>query len=248
MSAGAAVSAVGVSKVYTKQSGERLEVLRDVSLSVERDHFVCLLGPSGSGKSTFLHMVAGLVHPDTGVLTLGPGGMPRIGYVFQRPRILNWRTVEQNLALAMKAAGIPREEQGARIAHYLRVTRLEGFGGEYPQALSIGMQQRVAVARAFIIDPDILLMDEPFGALDELTAQEMRAELLRLWREARRTVLFVTHNVMEAIYLADEIHVFSPRPARIVRSFVVDIPRERSIFDDGVVALQREIFRCLGLP
>jgi ABC-type nitrate/sulfonate/bicarbonate transport system ATPase subunit len=242
------VTAVRLSKTFIQRTGENLEVLRNVSLTVHHNQFVCLLGPSGCGKSTFLHIVAGLAQPDSGeikVETAKDGA--KIGYVFQRPRLLNWRTVHQNLVLAMSAAGIDKQQYDERIKHYLHVTQLDGFEHEYPQALSIGMQQRVALARAFIIDPEILLMDEPFGALDELTAQGMRTELIRLWHDDRRTVLFVTHNVMEAIYLADEIHVFSSRPAHLLQSFNVDMPRNRSVRDDRFLKLQRDILANLGL-
>jgi ABC-type nitrate/sulfonate/bicarbonate transport system ATPase subunit len=242
------IKAVHLNKSFMQRDGKQLEVLRDVSLMVQRNQFVCLLGPSGCGKSTFLHIVAGLTYPDSGEVSIDQTtGRARIGYVFQRPRLLNWRTVYQNLTLAMSAAEIDPKQHNERIKHYLHVTQLQGFEREYPQALSIGMQQRVGLARAFVIDPDILLMDEPFGALDELTAQGMRTELIKLWQDDRRTILFVTHNVMEAIYLADEIHVFSPRPAQLIESFKVEIPRDRSIRDSRVVQLQRDILVCLGL-
>lgn len=242
------IKAVHLCKSFMQRAGNQLEVLRDVSLTVHHNQFVCLLGPSGCGKSTFLHIVAGLIQPDSGELRIDQTtGRVRIGYVFQRPRLLNWRTVSQNLSLAMSAAEIDPKQYNERIKHYIHVTQLQGFEREYPQALSIGMQQRIGLARAFVIDPDILLMDEPFGALDELTAQGMRTELIKLWHDDRRTVLFVTHNVMEAIYLADEIHVFSPRPARLIESLKVEIPRDRSICDNRVIQLQRDIMVSLGL-
>ncbi|MBI3013486.1 MAG: ABC transporter ATP-binding protein [Candidatus Tectomicrobia bacterium] len=239
-------------KTFRLQNGTPLPVLGGVSFSVEEREFCCLLGPSGCGKSTVLNILAGLMTTDGGKVTVGGKSLEvspvRTGYVFQKSRLLNWRTVRENLHFAMEARQIPRSQWADRVNRYVRLVGLEQFVEEYPLSLSGGMQQRVAIARALVIDPDILLMDEPFSHLDELTARTMRQELLRIWREDRRTVLFVTHNALEAVYLADRVHLFGTRPATIMKTVPVDIPRVRQIDDPRLIALQKEILGALGLP
>lgn len=239
-------------KTFHLQNGAPLPVLGGVSFAVQEREFCCLLGSSGCGKSTILNVLAGLMTPDGGRVTVEGRSLDsspvRTGYVFQKSRLLNWRTVRENLHFVMEAGRIPRSEWKGRVERYVKLVGLEQFADEYPLSLSGGMQQRVAIARALVIDPDILLMDEPFSHLDELTARTLRHELLRIWREDRRTILFVTHNALEAVYLADRIHLFSPRPARIMKTVAVEIPRVRQFEDPRVIALQKEILEALGLP
>lgn len=234
-------------KSYPTTSGT-LRVLDDFSLTVADGEFVCLLGPSGCGKSTTLDVLAGLTLPDAG--TVSVGGSPgwaglSCGYVFQRPRLLNWRTVRQNLEFALVGKGVPRQRWRERTDEYLRLVGLADFADAYPLSLSGGMQQRVSLARALVIEPDVLLMDEPFSSLDELTARRLRVELLEIVSTQRTTVLFVTHNALEAAFLADRICVVSPRPAHVVSEFEVPVARPRSPEDPALVTVQAEVLAKL---
>ncbi|MBI3076892.1 MAG: ABC transporter ATP-binding protein [Deltaproteobacteria bacterium] len=232
------IQIANLTKSFSRQDGSTLRVLDGVTFHAEENEFCCLLGVSGCGKSTVLNILAGLVPPDAGEIRLDGQGLDthrtRGGYVFHRP-------------FALKAHGVPHGEWGARVDHYIQLVGLQQFDREFPLALSGGMQQRVAIARALVIDPDVLLMDEPFSNLDELTARGLRRELLRIWREERKTVLFVTHNALEAVYLADRIVLFTNRPARVMRELVVDVPRERELEDPRLIKLQKEIVAALGL-
>lgn len=242
----------GLGKTFTLQDGRRLDVLRDVTFAVGAREFCCVVGPSGCGKSTLLNIAAGLAEPDAGAVLLGDRPLDpqrvRIGYVFQKPRLLNWRTVHRNVTLTLEAAGLPPGEADTRARHYLALVGLGTFTDEFPLALSGGMQQRVAIARALAIEPDLLLMDEPFSHLDELTARTLRAELLQIWRRAPRPVVFVTHNALEAVYLADRVVVLTPRPASILKELTVPVPRDREMEDPQLVALQRVVLNSLGVP
>ncbi|MDB5409212.1 MAG: transporter ATP-binding protein [Rhodospirillales bacterium] len=236
-------------KSFVLRDGKRFVALDDVSLTAADGEFCCLVGPSGCGKSTVLNIIASLVTPDSGSIRFSSGaGKTRIGYVFQKSRLLPWKSVRDNLALALAGAGVRRDEFASRIQHYLAMMGLERFAGEYPAALSGGMQQRVAIARAIAIEPDILLMDEPFGALDEFTARAARRHLLRIWEETHKTILFVTHNAFEAAYMADRVMLFTAHPGRLVRTVTVDVPRsERAIDEPRLLAVQKEILATLGL-
>jgi NitT/TauT family transport system ATP-binding protein len=235
-------------KTYIKRDGTPLPVLRNLSLDVKDGEFVCLLGPSGCGKSTTLDILAGLTRKDAGeVLVNGTADTNAavFGYVFQRPRLLNWRTVRQNLAFALSAHRIPRSEWEERISRYLTMAGLEDFADAFPLTLSGGMQQRVALVRALVIEPDVLLMDEPFSSLDELTARRLRAELLTLWRRTEKTVLFVTHNALEAAFLSDRIYIVSNRPASLVDTVAVEVPRPRKQDDPRLIEVQKRVISVL---
>ncbi len=209
-----------------------LDALCDVSFSVARGEFVTLIGPSGCGKSTLLRIVAGLLTPSAGSVYLEgkPVTSPtrKVGLVFQQPTLLPWRTVQDNIALPLELEGAKPADIRSRVLEMIRLVRLEGFEQEYPLHLSGGMAQRAALARALIQNPEVLLLDEPFGALDALTREHMSAELLRIWQEYRRTVLMVTHSVEEAILLADRVIVLSPRPGQIIGNVPVPLPRPRT--------------------
>jgi len=241
----------GIHKEFPRQNGGTLAVLRDVTLTVEAGEFCCVVGSSGCGKSTILNIVAGLTLPDAGQVLVddvrADSSRMRIGYVFQKPRLLNWKTVRENVAFGLRASGVPAAEARGRARHYLDLVGLAQFEDEFPLALSGGMQQRVAIARALAIEPDVLLMDEPFSHLDELTARSLRAELLRIWQQARKPVMFVTHNPLEAVYLADQVLILSGRPATITKSLRVTLARDREMEDPRLVALQREILDALGI-
>ncbi len=223
-----------VAKDFETRSGS-LQAVADVSLAVAPGEFVSLLGPSGCGKSTLLRIMAGLTPPTSGSVSIA-GGRPvdaqrekRVGMVFQQPALMPWRTVLANVALPLEVnrRGANATRRQSEIVELLSLVGLAEFGRAYPYQLSGGMQQRVAIARALVFNPDILLMDEPFGALDEITRDQMRYELLRIWSAARKTVVFVTHSIAEAIILSDRIAVMSARPGAVREVLEVRLPRPR---------------------
>jgi NitT/TauT family transport system ATP-binding protein len=222
----------GLSKSF-QLAGTAIEAVRDVSFSVRRGEFVALLGPSGSGKSTVLNMIATLVRPSGGQILIDgrqvvPGtATPGVGYVFQRDTLFPWRTVTDNIGYGLQLAGRPEAERKTRIAACVAQAGLRGFEDAYPSTLSGGMRQRAALMRTLVVEPQILLMDEPFGALDTHTKIDMHEVLLRIWEREQQTVLFVTHDLGEALTLADRIILFSARPGRIKDVFEVDFARPR---------------------
>ncbi len=208
-----------------------LHVLSDVSFSVLPEEFVCILGPSGSGKSTMLRVLAGLLPPTLGEVVYQGHGLeePRreIGFVFQKANLMPWRTVLENITLPLELQNIPSSRAEQQAQELVNLVGLDGFEDTLPRDLSGGMEQRVAIARSLIYDPRILLLDEPFGALDALTRERMGSELLRIWQARRKTVLMVTHAIPEAVFLADRVLVLSPRPGTICLDMKVDLPRPR---------------------
>lgn len=240
----AQIVARGVQKVFRAEGGA-IEVLQDVSLSVRAGEFVCLLGPSGCGKSTLLNAVAGFSLPSAGELTVGgrpvvaPG--PDRGMVFQEYALFPWMTVRENVAFGLEIKRLPPAEIDRRVEALLRKIHLWDFRARFPKDLSGGMRQRVAIARVLALDPPILLMDEPFGALDALTRRNLQDELLRIWSESKKTVLFVTHSIEESIYLADRIAVMTYRPGRIKRDERVALPRPRDPSSPAFNELEREL-------
>lgn len=227
-----------VSKSFRQMDGTRLDVLADVSLTTSTNDFVCILGPSGCGKSTLLNIVAGLEPPTSGSVTVGdPGEAANVCFVFQEPRLLDWRTVRQNVEIALQGKGVPKAEWDERIHRYLDLVGLSDFEGEYPRSLSGGMKQRVSIARAMAVEPDVILMDEPFSSVDEITARTLREDLVDIWEDQERTIVFVTHNAIEATYLANRVLVMSHRPSSILVEREVDIPRPRSVDDPELIQL-----------
>jgi NitT/TauT family transport system ATP-binding protein len=242
------ISVRGLHKSFPRRDGSPLQVLHDFSFEVDDAEFVCLLGPSGCGKSTTLDILSGLTTRDHGeVLVDGESGKHDavFGYVFQSPRLLNWRTVRANLEFALSARQLPKKQWNGRIDQYLSLVGLADFADVFPLALSGGMQQRTAIARALVIEPDVLLMDEPFSSLDELTARRLRRELTDIWQASRRTIVFVTHNALEAAFLADRVYVTSPRPASLIGSLEVEVPRPRRPDDPRLIDVQHDIIRLL---
>lgn len=215
-----------------RRSGGWLPVLHDLSFQVTEGEFLCLVGPSGCGKTTLLRLVAGLEQPTAGQVRLGGQEVdqPRraVGIVFQEPTLMGWRTVEDNVALPLEVDGFRKGEARQQARTLLNLVGLSGFEEAYPAQLSGGMAQRVALARALVHDPRLLLLDEPFGALDALTRERMGQELLRIWQARRKTVVMVTHSVTEAVFLADRVLVLGPRPTSIVAEVGVDLPRPRA--------------------
>lgn len=238
----------GVSKDFDKK-GEALRVLEDVDLAVDEGEFVCLLGPSGCGKSTLLNIAGGFERPSAGRVTIGGeavrGPDPRRVFVFQEYGIFPWASVWDNVVLGIRDRS--REEQHRVAAEVIDLVGLTGFERAYPMELSGGMKQRVEVARALAVDPDVIYMDEPFGALDSLTRLTLRAELLRIWEERRPTILFVTHDVDEAMQLAERVAVFSARPGRIAEVVQVDLAHPRDIGSPEYGRIKTRLYELLGV-
>ena len=222
----------GVSMIY-EQRGKRFEALRDISLQVDAGEFISIVGASGCGKTTLLRIADGLTKPTRGEVTVdgrevtGPG--PDRGFVFQQDALFPWRTVLDNVIFGLEVQGRKKAESRARADGLLRLVGLAGFEQHFPHELSGGMRQRANLARALTIDPDVLLMDEPFASLDAQTREIMQAELLRIWRSNKKTVLFVTHQIDEAVFLADRVLVMTSRPGQIKAVLDVDIPRPRDL-------------------
>ncbi len=236
----------GLSKVFHSRDGGSVVALHDVSMEVARNEFVSLVGPSGCGKSTMLRLVAGLVGATRGVLEIDGAAVtePRrdIGIVFQSPTLLPWADIADNVLFPLRLMRERAPDARARAHGLLELVGLKGFESRYPRELSGGMQQRAAICRALIHDPGILLMDEPFGALDALTREVMSMELLRIWTENPKTIVFVTHSITEAVLLSDRVIVMSPRPGRIAEVVEVPIERPRSLDMEG----SREFQECTG--
>jgi len=229
--------------------GIRMPVLEDINLEIADGEFICIVGPSGCGKSTLLNAMAGFLSPTAGSITIDgetvSGPDPRRILVFQERGVFPWLTVEGNIGFGLSK--LPRAERQARIAHYVKTVRLEGFENTYPSDLSGGMKQRLQVARALAVNPDILYLDEPFGALDSITRVIMRGELLRIWQAERRTIIFVTHDIDEAVQLADRVVVLSSRPAKIKEVLTIDIPHPRNISSPRYLELRDELLKQIGL-
>jgi len=234
----------GVNKVF-KTDNREVVALRDINLQIPQGQFVCLLGPSGCGKSTLLNAIAGFSLPSSGVITAdgqlitGPG--PERGMVFQEYALFPWMTVEKNIAFGLEIKGMAQAEIKQRVDQLLGMLSLSDFRNRYPKDLSGGMRQRVAIARVLALDSPIMLMDEPFGALDALTRRNLQDELLRIWSELKKTIIFVTHSIEEAIYLADRIVVMTYRPGTVKRDMIVELPRMRDPASADFNALKREL-------
>lgn len=239
----------GVSKVFANKKGEDLTVLEAIDLSVKEGEFVCLLGPSGCGKSTLLNIAGGFEAPSKGTVRID--GEPVTGpnfrrvFVFQEYGIFPWASVWDNVVLGIR--GLPKQEQSKIAQGVIDLVGLTGFETAYPMELSGGMKQRVEVARALAVSPDVIFMDEPFGALDSLTRLTMRAELIRIWTERKPTILFVTHDVDEAIQVAERVVVLSARPGRIADIIEVDLPHPRDLGSPEYGRIKNRLFELLGV-
>jgi len=220
------ISLEHIGMTFHDQSG-RLEVLADIHTEIRPQEFLCVLGPSGCGKSTLLRLLAGLLSPSQGRIAIPDSHALTIGLVFQQSNLMPWRTVLDNILLPMVMRGVARADALPQAREMIELVGLQEFTDAWPDALSGGMAQRVAIARALIQDPDLLLLDEPFGSLDALTREKMGAELLRIWQARRKTVVMVTHSISEALLLADRVLVLSPRPARALLDLHNPLPRPR---------------------
>jgi NitT/TauT family transport system ATP-binding protein len=237
-----------VEKTYRTRRGDLVRAVEDITLEVGENEFVTLVGASGCGKSTLLKLVAGLTPATRGTIHIRGATVrepfPDVGFVFQQPVLLPWRSVLDNVLFSVEMLGLEPRQYRKLAGDLLELTGLGGFQTKYPRELSGGMQQRVAICRALLPDPSLLLMDEPFGALDAMTREEMSLELLRIWEERRKTILFVTHSIPEAILLADRVVVMTPRPGRIARVLAIDLPRPRTMdleFDPRFKAASDEV-------
>ncbi len=232
-----------------QRDGKTLPVLENIDLEVGEGEFVCLLGPSGCGKSTLLSAMAGFLAPTSGKILIDGeivrGPDPRRIFVFQERGVFPWLTVEGNIGFGLSK--LSRNERAQRVNHYIKMVGLEGFEKSYPHELSGGMKQRVEVARALAVNPDVMFLDEPFGALDSITRMVMRSELLRIWHAERKTILFVTHDIDEAVQLSDRVVVMSARPGRIQQIVPIDVPHPRDISSPRYLELRDGILGQIGL-
>lgn len=240
-----------LNKTYLNVDGEETKALDNINLRVNDGEFVCIVGPSGCGKSTLLEIVAGLLDHTSGEILLDDipinGTSRDIGVVFQDASLYPWKTIRKNIAFGMDIAGIPRKEQEERLKKYIKMVNLTGFENKYPAQLSGGMRQRAGIARALVMHPKVILMDEPFSAVDHLTRCTLQEELIRICQEENETVLFITHDINEAVYLADRVILLSPRPGSIQKEYKIDTPHPRSRSDDYLVQTAARIVADISL-
>lgn len=239
-----------VHKEFPRRGEPALRVIEGLNVAVEAGALLSILGPSGCGKSTLLNIINGLDDATSGRISVDGRTVDvrsrsavRIGVVFQEPRLLPWRSVRDNVRLPLDELGIDRAEADRRVEHYLDLVGLREFGGYYPLRLSGGMQQRVSLARGLAIEPDLLLADEPFSALDEITARKLRQEFVSIWRATGRTVIFVTHNIREAVFLSTRMLVVTARPSRTHLDIPIDLPYPRDPEDDRLFAIEKRVTR-----
>jgi NitT/TauT family transport system ATP-binding protein len=238
-----------IDAVFSENGSRGLQVLEQVSFSVRSQEFVCVLGPSGGGKSTLLRILSGLLAPTKGSIRFAGGERPRIGFVFQQSNLMPWRSVLDNITLPLQVDGVDFATSRKRAQEMVELVGLQGFEAAWPRDLSGGMAQRVAIARALVHDPDILLLDEPFGSLDALTRERMWTELSRIWQLRRKTVIMVTHSIGEALFLADRVLVLTARPGRLKLDLNVDLPRPREEdvrYTVHFSALARKLKKAIG--
>jgi NitT/TauT family transport system ATP-binding protein len=235
--------------IVFSRDGKTTPVLQDINLGVSAGEFVCIVGPSGCGKSTLLNVMGGFLSPTSGSVKIDGevvrGPDPRRVFVFQERGVFPWLTVEGNIGFGLFK--LPAAERKQRIAHYIKMVGLQGFEEAYPSELSGGMKQRLEVARALAVNPDMLYLDEPFGALDSITRHIMRGELLRIWEAERKTIVFVTHDIDEAVQMADRVIVLSARPAVVQQIVSIDIPHPRDISSPRYLQLRDGILQQIGL-
>lgn len=240
-----------ISKRFVAE-GRSVDALKNVSLELKDGEFVCVVGHSGCGKTTLLNILAGFLRPTSGQILVD--GVSRensdssFGVVFQEYALFPWRTALQNIAFGLEMIGVSKAESREKAEHFLRLVHLDGFGNAYPHQLSGGMRQRVAVARALAYEPDLLLMDEPFGALDAQTRERLQAFTQEIWLETKKTVFYVTHNISEAVFLGERVVIMRPSPGHIHEIVSLDLPRPRDPLADDFIDIQRRITKALSEP
>ena len=248
---GARISVKDVEHYFETHQGEVVQALADISLVVEPGEFVAIVGPSGCGKTTLLNLVGGLLQPTEGSVSVGAkapqAGAPNLGYLFARDNLLAWRTAAGNVSLPLEIRGVPRKQRETRVAEMLGAVGLKNFSDAHPAQLSHGMRQRVALARMLVSEPTTLLLDEPFSALDAQTRLLMHLRFLSIWERQRSTVLLITHDLGEAIALADRVIVFSRRPGRIKEEYRIDIPRPRRVAELQANTRYHDLFRRIWI-
>lgn len=221
-----------INKIYTSPDGKEVYALQDINLKVNDGEFVCIVGPSGCGKSTLLEIIAGLLPSTSGEILLDgkqvQGTSRDIGVVFQDASLFPWRTIEKNISFGMDVAKLPKEKRKARVEKYINMVNLKGFEHKYPSQLSGGMRQRAGIARTLAMEPEVILMDEPFSAVDHLTRCTLQEELIQIWEKEKKTILFVTHDINEAVFLANRVVLLSTRPGKIQRIYDVPYPQIRN--------------------
>jgi NitT/TauT family transport system ATP-binding protein len=241
-----------LAKKFTKNGQETVDSLIDINVRIEDGEFICILGPSGCGKTTLLRIVAGLETPTTGTVRIDDVLIdrpnPRLGMIFQDYSLYPWRTVNENITFGLELKGIGKEQKEKVAANYLELAGLTGFGHSYPYELSGGMRQRVAVVRALAVEPSVLLMDEPFGALDAQTRNRLQHDLLDIWNKTKKTILFVTHSVDEAVFLADRIVVLTPRPGHVCEIISVPSTRPRDRTSVEFAKVRRYVLDLINQP
>ena len=239
-----------ITKRFVKDATETVESLCDITIEVKDEEFICILGPSGCGKTTLLRIIAGLEHPDSGAVKIDDTVIDRpnqkLGMIFQDYSLYPWRTVNENIAFGLELHGVPKEKQDLIVKKYITLAGLAEFGKSYPHELSGGMRQRVAVVRALAVEPMVLLMDEPFGALDAQTRNMLQNELLDIWQKTKKTILFVTHSVDEAVFLADRIVVLTQRPGRVCEIIPIDQERPRDRTSVEFAKIRRHVLDLIN--
>ncbi len=232
-------------KSYTSSDSQEIHALQDIELTVHDGEFVCIVGPSGCGKSTLLEIVAGLLDATSGAILLDGqkvnGTSRDIGVVFQDPSLFPWRVVEKNIAFGMEIANIPKEKQKEQLYKYINMVNLNGFEHKYPSQLSGGMRQRVGIARTLAMEPKVILMDEPFSAVDHLTRCTLQEELIQIWEKEKKTILFVTHDINEAVFLANRVVLLSTRPGQIQKIYDIPFPQRRNRNDKALFDIAAQI-------
>jgi NitT/TauT family transport system ATP-binding protein len=241
-----------LSKQFAKNGQDTVDSLVDINVEIHDGEFICILGPSGCGKTTLLRIIAGLESPTTGEVLIDGMAIdrpnPKMGMIFQDYSLYPWRTVNENIAFGLELRGVGKDQRDEIAERYIALAGLSGFGNSYPYELSGGMRQRVAVVRALAVDPTVLLMDEPFGALDAQTRNRLQHDLLEIWVKTKKTILFVTHSVDEAVFLADRIVVLTPRPGHVCETIVVDPPRPRDRTSVEFAKVRRHVLDLINQP
>jgi len=241
-----------LSKQFAKNGQDTIDSLVDINVEIRDGEFICILGPSGCGKTTLLRIIAGLESPTTGKVLIDGTAIdrpnPKMGMIFQDYSLYPWRTVNENIAFGLELRGVGKDQRDEVAQNFLELAGLSGFGNSYPYELSGGMRQRVAVVRALAVDPTVLLMDEPFGALDAQTRNRLQHDLLEIWDKTKKTILFVTHSVDEAVFLADRIVVLTPRPGHVCETIVVDHPRPRDRTSVEFAKVRRYVLDLINQP